>query len=41
LEQWKIETEKAFRDDALAKSRAVLKGALAEQVAPIFKVFWS
>ena len=39
LEQWKIETEKAFREDALAKSRAVLKGKLAEQLAPIFKVF--
>jgi len=39
LEQWKIETEKAFREDALAKSRAVLKGALAEQLAPIFKIF--
>jgi len=38
LEQWKIETEKAFREDALA-SRAVLKGVLAEQLAPIFKVF--
>jgi predicted Holliday junction resolvase-like endonuclease len=39
LEQWKIESEKAFREDALAKSRAVLKGALAEQLAPIFKIF--
>lgn len=39
LEQWKIESEKLFRKDALAKSRAVLKGALAEQLAPIFKVF--
>jgi predicted Holliday junction resolvase-like endonuclease len=39
LEQWKTETEKAFREDALAKSRAVLKGALAEQLAPIFKIF--
>lgn len=39
LEQWKIQTEKAFREDALAKSRAVLKGKLAEQLAPIFKVF--
>jgi len=39
LEQWKIEGEKAFREDALAKSRAVLKGALAEQLAPIFKIF--
>jgi hypothetical protein len=26
LEQWRIEAEKAFREDALAKSRAVLKG---------------
>ncbi|TET26558.1 MAG: endonuclease [Candidatus Bathyarchaeum sp.] len=39
LEQWKVETEKAFREDALARSRAVLKGAIAEQLAPIFKVF--
>ncbi len=39
LEQWKIESEKSFREDALAKSRAVLKGALAEQLAPIFKIF--
>ena len=39
LEQWKIQTEKAFREDALAKSRAVLKGKLAEQLAPIFKIF--
>ena len=39
LEQWKFETEKALREDALARSRAVLKGAIAEQLAPIFKVF--
>ena len=39
LERWKIESEKAFRDDALARSRAVLKGALAEQLAPIFSTF--
>ncbi|MCW4020492.1 MAG: hypothetical protein NWF14_04600 [Candidatus Bathyarchaeota archaeon] len=39
LEQWKTETEKDFRRDALAKSRAVLKGALAEQLAPFFKEF--
>ena len=39
MEQWKVETEKTFRKDTLAKSRAVLKGALAEQLAPIFKVF--
>ncbi|MDI6905263.1 MAG: Holliday junction resolvase-like protein [Candidatus Bathyarchaeia archaeon] len=39
LERWKIESEKAFREDALARSRAVLKGALAEQLAPIFKIF--
>lgn len=39
LEQWKIQSEKIFREDALARSRAVLKGALAEQLAPIFKVF--
>lgn len=39
LERWKIESEKVFREDALARSRAVLKGALAEQLAPIFKIF--
>lgn len=39
LEQWKIDTEKNSRQDALAKSRAVLKGSLAEQLAPMFKVF--
>ena len=39
LEQWKIESERTFREDALAKSRAVLKGKLAEQLAPIFKIF--
>jgi predicted Holliday junction resolvase-like endonuclease len=39
MEQWKIETEKKIREDALARSRAVLKGKLAEQLAPIFKVF--
>jgi predicted Holliday junction resolvase-like endonuclease len=39
LEQWKVDSEKAFREDALARSRVVLKGALAEQLAPIFKVF--
>jgi len=39
LEKWKVETEKALRQDALAKSRAVLKGKIAEQLAPIFDVF--
>jgi len=39
LEQWKIDSEKTFREDALARSRAVLKGALAEQLAPFFKEF--
>ena len=34
-----MESEKSFREDALARSRVVLKGALAEQLAPIFKVF--
>ena len=39
LEQWKTETERALREDTLARSRAVLKRAIAEQLAPIFKVF--
>ena len=34
-----MRAEKELRRDALAKSRAVLKGKLAEQLAPIFKVF--
>lgn len=39
LAQWKVDAEKELREDALARSRAVLKGALAEQLASIFKVF--
>lgn len=39
LEKWKTEVEDKLRRDALAKSRAVLKGKLAEQLAPIFSVF--
>jgi predicted Holliday junction resolvase-like endonuclease len=39
LEEWKIKSEKELREDALERSRAVLKGALAEQLAPIFKIF--
>ena len=39
LEQWKVEYEKFLREDALARSRAVLKGRLAEQLAPLFEVF--
>jgi len=39
LEEWKIEVERKLREDALAKSRAVLKGKLAEQLAPMFAVF--
>ena len=39
LEEWKIEVERKLREDALAKSRAVLKGKLAEQLAPMFAIF--
>ena len=39
LEKWKTEVEQRLREDALAKSRAVLKGKLAEQMAPMFAVF--
>ena len=39
LDQWKVDMEKRFREDALARSRAVLKGSLAEQLAPMFDVF--
>jgi len=39
LEEWKIEVERKLREDALAKSRAALKGKLAEQLAPMFAIF--
>ena len=39
LEAWKVGAEKELRADALARSRAVLKGKLAEQLAPMFEVF--
>lgn len=39
LEKWKAEWEEKFRQDALERSRAVLKGKIAEQLAPIFAVF--
>lgn len=39
LEAWKVGAEKGLRADALARSRAVLKGKLAEQLAPMFEVF--
>jgi len=39
LEEWKIEVERKLREDALEKSRAVLKGKLAEQLAPMFAIF--
>ena len=39
LEKWKTEVERRLREDALANSRAVLKGKLAEQMAPMFVVF--
>ena len=39
MEEWKIEVERKLREDALAKSRAVLKGKLAEQLAPMFAIF--
>jgi len=39
LEQWKIEVEKEIRKDALTRSRAVIKGRLAEQFAPFFAGF--
>lgn len=39
LDQWKVDMEKKLREDALARSRAVLKGSLAEQLAPMFEVF--
>jgi len=39
LEAWKVGAEKSLRADALARSRAVLKGKIAEQLAPMFEVF--
>ncbi len=39
LEKWMIDAERRLREDALAKSRAVLKGKIAEQLAPLFAVF--
>jgi len=39
FEKWKVETEKSLRQDALTKSPAVVKGKLAEQLAPIFEAF--
>ena len=39
LERWNAESEKGLRADALARSRAVLKGKIAEQLAPMFEVF--
>ena len=35
LERWKADEEKGFRRDALARSRAVLKGKIGEQLAPL------
>jgi len=37
--KWKVEAEKELRRDALARSRAVIKGKVAEQLTPIFDVF--
>jgi len=39
LAEWKVDVEKELRADALARSRVALKGRLAEQLAPLFKVF--
>ena len=39
LSRWKVETERGLRRDALDKSRAVLKGRLAEQMAPVLPGF--
>ncbi len=39
LEKWKMEFEKFYRKDALERARAVLKGKIGEQLAPILEVF--
>ncbi len=39
FEEWKTEHEKKVREDALARSRAVLKGKVGEQIAPFLTAF--
>jgi predicted Holliday junction resolvase-like endonuclease len=39
LERWKVEEEDGFRRDAVARSRAVLKGKIGEQLAPLLMEF--
>jgi len=39
FKEWKIEHEKMIREDSKKKSRASLKGKIAEHLAPFFKEF--
>ena len=39
LERWKTEFEEGLRLDVLEKSRAVLKGRIGEQLAPLLPMF--
>lgn len=39
LERWKDEHTRAIRDDSVSRSRSVLKGKIAEQMAPVMPDF--
>ncbi len=39
LERWKLEVEETLRKEALERSRAVLKGRIGEQMAPLLPQF--
>lgn len=39
LERWKLEVEETLRKEALERSRAVLKGKIGEQMAPLLPQF--
>lgn len=39
LERWKSEFEERIRQEVLEKSRAVLKGKIGEQLAPLLPMF--
>lgn len=39
LERWKNEHTRAIRDDSVSRSRSVLKGKIAEQMAPFLPDF--
>jgi predicted Holliday junction resolvase-like endonuclease len=39
LERWKLEFEERIRQEVLEKSRAILKGKIGEQLAPLLPLF--